>query len=111
MLLNNRGRIVEDLILYRQASDILIESDRKNQSKLRNLFEMFKVQKDVSFEEETENHVYHADSITNDIPGIEDPRVPSFGKRILSKIIAGNNQLCTIFFMRKFSFSLNSIQK
>uniref|UniRef100_A0A0R3RPJ7 GCV_T domain-containing protein n=1 Tax=Elaeophora elaphi TaxID=1147741 RepID=A0A0R3RPJ7_9BILA len=85
LLLNSRGRIVEDLILYRQADEILIESDRNNQSKLRKLLEIFKVHKDVTIEEETENYVYHADNTVNDIPGIEDPRVPSFGKRILSK--------------------------
>lgn len=82
---------MEDLILYRQADEVLIESDRNNQSKLRKLLEMFKVHKDVTIEEETESYVYHADSITNDIPGIQDPRVASFGKRILSRILPGNN--------------------
>ncbi|VDK68296.1 unnamed protein product [Litomosoides sigmodontis] len=87
LLLNSRGRIVEDLILYRQADEILIESDRSSQSKLRKLLEMFKVHKDVTIEEETGSRVYHADNVTNDTPGIEDPRVPSFGKRILSKTL------------------------
>lgn len=87
---------MEDLILYRQADEILIESDRNSQSKLRKLLDMFKVHKDVTIEEETESHIYHADNVTNDIPGIEDPRVPSFGKRILSKTIPGN-KLKTFF--------------
>uniref|UniRef100_A0A915Q502 Aminomethyltransferase folate-binding domain-containing protein n=1 Tax=Setaria digitata TaxID=48799 RepID=A0A915Q502_9BILA len=84
LLLNSRGRIVEDLILYRQKDVILIESDRKNQSSLRKLLEMYKVHKDVTIDEETKKSVYHVDDAAIDIPGIQDPRVPSFGKRILS---------------------------
>lgn len=89
-MLNSRGRIIEDMILYRQADEILIESDRNNQSKLRKLLEMFKVHKDVTIEEETKSYVYHTDNTANDIPGIEDPRVPSFGRRILSELLPGN---------------------
>ncbi|EFO13337.1 aminomethyltransferase [Loa loa] len=107
LLLNSRGRIVEDLILYRQAGEILIESDRNNQSKLRKLFEMFKVHKDVTIEEETESCVYHTDSITNDIPGIQDPRVPSFGKRILSKILPDDQTVDEHAYReRRFNFGI-----
>lgn len=51
---------------------------------------MFKVHKDVTIEEETKSYVYHTDNTANDIPGIEDPRVPSFGRRILSELLPGN---------------------
>ncbi|VDM09609.1 unnamed protein product [Wuchereria bancrofti] len=107
LLLNNRGRIVEDLILYRQADEILIESDRSNQLKLRKLFEMFKVHKDVTIEEVTERCVYHADSATSDIPGIQDPRVPSFGKRILSKILPDDQTVDeNAYRERRFDFGI-----
>nr|CDP90586.1 Bm3944 [Brugia malayi] len=102
LLLNNRGRIVEDLILYRQADEILIESDRSNQLKLRKLFEMFKIHKDVTIEEVTERYVYHADSATNNIPGIQDPRVPSFGKRILNDQTVDENA----YRERRFDFGI-----
>ncbi|CAG9529557.1 unnamed protein product [Cercopithifilaria johnstoni] len=107
LLLNSRGRIVEDLILYRQADEILIESDRNNQSKLRKLLEMFKVHKDVTIKEETESCVYHADNITNDILGIEDPRVPSFGKRIISKSLPDNQTIDENAYQeRRFDFGI-----
>ncbi|VBB27389.1 unnamed protein product [Acanthocheilonema viteae] len=107
LLLNSRGRIVEDLILYRQADEILIESDRNNQSNLRKLLEMFKVHKDVTIEEETKSYVYHADNMTNDIPGIEDPRVPSFGKRILSEILPDDHSADeNAYRERRFDFGI-----
>ncbi|OZC07200.1 glycine cleavage T-protein [Onchocerca flexuosa] len=107
LLLNSRGRIVEDLILYRQADEILIESDRNNQSKLRKLFEMFRIHKDVTIEEETTNCVYHSDNISNDIAGIQDPRVPSFGKRILNEIMPDDQTIDeNAYRERRFDFGI-----
>ncbi|MCP9264502.1 Aminomethyltransferase [Dirofilaria immitis] len=107
LLLNSRGRIVEDLILYRQTDEILIESDRNNQSKLQKLLEMFKVHKDVTIEEETKNYVYHTDNVTSDIPGIQDPRVPSFGKRILSGILSDDQTVDeNAYRERRFDFGI-----
>lgn len=105
LILNHRGRIVEDLILYRQAGGILIESDRKNQSKLRKLLEMYKMHKDVTISESSLS-VYHAECHTS-IAGVVDPRVPSFGKRILSETIP-TFQLAneTEYTERRFEFGI-----
>lgn len=86
-MLNHRGRIVEDLILYKHSNEILIESDRKNQQKMRKLLEMYKMHKDVVIEEMNIS-IYHADSDTSTV-GFPDPRVPSFGKRIISETPPG----------------------
>lgn len=85
-MLNSRGRIVEDLLLYRIGNDVLIESERSNKSKLKKLLDMYKIHKDVAIEEYP-GCVFFSEK--TDYDGFDDPRVTAFGKRLITEKAPG----------------------
>ncbi|VDM97709.1 unnamed protein product [Thelazia callipaeda] len=107
LMLNSRGRVVEDFILYRQADDVLVESDRNKQADLQKLLELYKVHKDVSIDLEMKSYLYHMDSIADGSGAVKDPRVPSFGMRILRESIPDDEILDgNAYHERRFDFGI-----
>ncbi|VDN59765.1 unnamed protein product [Dracunculus medinensis] len=84
LLLNSRGRIVHDMIIYKQDANgcFFIECDASHCGKLQNIFNMYKMHKSVIIEKSILK-VFYSDSIHTG--SVKDPRVASFGNRVLSE--------------------------
>ncbi|EPB72929.1 kinase domain protein [Ancylostoma ceylanicum] len=74
LFLNNKGRIVDDVIVSRDNGDILVECSASNRENLKKLLEKYRVRKSVDIVESHENVLFS----TEETPGsILDPRFPS----------------------------------
>ncbi|EYB91504.1 hypothetical protein Y032_0205g1931 [Ancylostoma ceylanicum] len=81
LFLNNKGRIVDDVIVSRDNGDILVECSASNRENLKKLLEKYRVRKSVDIVESHENVLFS----TEETPGsILDPRFPSLGRRLYS---------------------------
>ncbi|MFH4979844.1 hypothetical protein AB6A40_006553 [Gnathostoma spinigerum] len=85
LFLNNRGRIVEDLILRRKgACEFLVECDLGSRLELKRKFEMYRMHKQVTIEPaDTPIYFINNGEYEN---AVADPRVVDFGCRLLSEI-------------------------
>lgn len=87
MLLNSRGRIVEDLFLLKRADQVMLECDQVGKDNFCKLLKRYVMHKAVSIEP-SECNVYFVDS-NHGGGGMSDPRVPSFGSRVYCLKVPG----------------------
>ncbi|VDM67321.1 unnamed protein product [Strongylus vulgaris] len=81
LFLNNKGRIVDDVIISRDNEDVLVECTASNRDNLKKLLEKYRMRKAVEIADSEENVLFS----TEEMPGsILDPRFPSLGRRIYS---------------------------
>uniref|UniRef100_A0A915BQ86 Aminomethyltransferase folate-binding domain-containing protein n=1 Tax=Parascaris univalens TaxID=6257 RepID=A0A915BQ86_PARUN len=81
LLLNNRGRIEYDLIVYEGVDGLLVECDNQRRDALKRLLEVYRMHKAVSIEKCGMN-VFFVENVYDG--AVVDPRVPAFGSRLLS---------------------------
>uniref|UniRef100_A0AC35TSY7 GCV_T domain-containing protein n=1 Tax=Rhabditophanes sp. KR3021 TaxID=114890 RepID=A0AC35TSY7_9BILA len=82
-LLNARGRIVTDLMLYKRGDEILIETEVSIAEKLKKILKTYKLRRDVNISD-VEDAIFFTnttDSSSNKF--YLDPRIPNFGGRFL----------------------------
>lgn len=89
-LLNVKGRIVFDLLIYKQSNDYLIETDSSGILKLENLLKIYRLKRKIEISQVPETSVYFAlekpsEHGKNDVYSCPDPRISSFGYRILKR--------------------------
>lgn len=105
LILDQRGRVIEDLFIYKKADEFLLESDASNQQKLITLLRRYIMHKKVSVEP-IPLRVYFADeSVTC---GVQDPRVPTFGRRVISDVAPTGtiNMDISQYISRRFEFGI-----
>ncbi|XP_067946572.1 putative transferase CAF17 homolog, mitochondrial [Watersipora subatra] len=95
-LLNIKGRVLCDLILYndtKEAGNVLVEVDSSQTDLLIKTFKKYKIRKKVKIENETNNLASYAafgcfneqpETDVSSIAMYRDPRIPQLGWRILS---------------------------
>uniref|UniRef100_A0A915BPX7 Aminomethyltransferase folate-binding domain-containing protein n=1 Tax=Parascaris univalens TaxID=6257 RepID=A0A915BPX7_PARUN len=86
LLLNNRGRIEYDLIVYEGVDGLLVECDNQRRDALKRLLEVYRMHKAVSIEKCGMN-VFFVENVYDG--AVVDPRVPAFGSRLLSDGLPG----------------------
>ncbi|CAI4230211.1 unnamed protein product [Auanema sp. JU1783] len=74
-LLNNKGRIVEDLIISKRNDDIIVECSASGRDELKMLLEKYRMRKKASINIESDEVYFSKDQ------GFEDPRYP-WGNRV-----------------------------
>ncbi|CAJ0571953.1 unnamed protein product, partial [Mesorhabditis spiculigera] len=79
-LLNEKGRIVEDLLIYRHDDGALVECSAKNQKDFKKLLEKYRLRKQVEIEDSPDSVYY-----TSEPTKTPDPRTPALGYRLLGK--------------------------
>jgi len=105
MILNNKGRIAHDILLYKtdddDSSSVLLECDRKSKVSIMKLLKMYKLRKKVQISTEDDIKVFHllAPDIAGDIEEVKsliqpdhaastsvfrDPRLAALGYRCLA---------------------------
>uniref|UniRef100_A0A1I7WP16 GCV_T domain-containing protein n=1 Tax=Heterorhabditis bacteriophora TaxID=37862 RepID=A0A1I7WP16_HETBA len=82
-LLNNRGRIIDDLLLWRHEDDILVECSSSFRDDLKKICEKYRMRKKVDVVELNERVLFATN--TDRISQLLDPRFPSFGSRMYGK--------------------------
>uniref|UniRef100_A0A0N5A1P0 GCV_T domain-containing protein n=1 Tax=Parastrongyloides trichosuri TaxID=131310 RepID=A0A0N5A1P0_PARTI len=86
-LLNARGRIVTDLLVYKKEDEYLLEVDTKIIDKMVKLLKIYKLRRDISISISDYNVGYSFNKIIDNVNKhiFIDPRVPTFGWRILNE--------------------------
>lgn len=103
-LLDQRGRIIEDLILYKYQREYFLECDSTGMQKLERILKRYVMHRNVIIVPSCLS-VYFVDTISDG--GFNDPRVPSFGGRLLSdKIPVGIKEEISFYNKRRLEFGI-----
>ncbi|KAK6728642.1 hypothetical protein RB195_005967 [Necator americanus] len=81
LFLNNKGRIVDDVIISRADGDVFVECTASNRENLKKLLEKYRMRKNVEIVDSQENVLFSEEETLH---SILDPRLPSFGRRLYS---------------------------
>ncbi|VDK44014.1 unnamed protein product [Anisakis simplex] len=106
LLLNNRGRIEYDLIVYERNDDeFLVECDSDRRDTLKRLLQMYRMHKNVVIEPSDTNVFF----VNQKCDGaFIDPRIPAFGTRLLADRIPDSDasNAMSVYEDRRFEFGL-----
>ncbi|CAJ0963795.1 unnamed protein product, partial [Mesorhabditis belari] len=79
-LLNTKGRIVEDLLIYNHDEGLLVECSSKHRGELKQILEKYKMRKQAEITE-SEDAIFYSSAPTN----LPDPRTAGLGFRLIGK--------------------------
>uniref|UniRef100_A0A0N5C8J2 GCV_T domain-containing protein n=1 Tax=Strongyloides papillosus TaxID=174720 RepID=A0A0N5C8J2_STREA len=83
LLLNAKGRIVTDLLVYKVEDEFLLEVDCNMVEKMSKLLNMYKLRRNVYITNSSKNVNFSLEKITSNPNAYLDPRIHTFGTRIL----------------------------
>lgn len=88
-MLNSRGRICADLIIYKADDGLILETDANRINFLERTLTTYRLRKKISIELAKDLSVYFTEDLASPIKesvmAYEDPRVYTFGYRIIEK--------------------------
>lgn len=84
-LLNAKGRILFDLLVYKHANfnGLLVESDARRMASLEKVLKMYRLRRKIDIDL-CQNNFVHFSTERIDKHTFEDPRTPNFGYRVIS---------------------------
>ncbi|CEF65679.1 Putative transferase CAF17, mitochondrial [Strongyloides ratti] len=83
-LLNSRGRIVTDLLVYKVEDEFLLEMDHTIVQRMLKLLNLYKIRRNVIITDSDKNVNFTVEQINDNPNAYKDPRTNTFGTRILS---------------------------
>ncbi|VDM24410.1 unnamed protein product [Toxocara canis] len=101
LLLNSRGRIEYDLIVYERGNGFLVECDSQKREVLKRVLEMYRMHKKVTIEPSNEN-VFFVEGACDG--AVADPRVPAFGNRLIAECCSPSD--VSSYEERRFEFGI-----
>ncbi|CAD6193505.1 unnamed protein product [Caenorhabditis auriculariae] len=91
-ILNTKGRIVEDILLWRRGDDdLFVESSKVHRDELIVLFNKYKLRKQVDIKASDEAVAFVPGPINDSSNSLIDPRISSFGARVFGKKTESKN--------------------